>query len=419
MVKVKPFAGYSPQPEIAAQLISLPYDVVNSEEAKALAAGNDLSFYHVNKPEIDLPVGTDLYSDIVYTTGKDNLHKFVRNGWLVKDDAERFYVYALEAEIKGEVRRQIGVFVAASCEDYANDIIKKHELTLEKKERDRTRLTDTQGANVGPVFLSYPHKPEIDQLVEEIVRSTPYFDVVTDDGVRHAVWKIHESMNDTIIQHFASIQFSYIADGHHRAASAFNVANDRRQRAEAKGDQSADEQNYFLALMYPDNQLKVLDYNRLLKDLNGKTPEQILEEVKTNFEVAEVSDPNPKRKGCFSIYLSEHWYSLTLKEGAVTNPDPVANLDSQILTDLVLRPVFDISDIRTSTRIDFVGGIRGLHELERRCHEDCQAAIALFPVSMQEIVSIADSGAIMPPKSTWFEPKPRSGSVVRIFDSVI
>jgi uncharacterized protein (DUF1015 family) len=418
MVKVRPFAGYTPPSELAGRLIVPPYDVVNTEEARAAAEGNEVSFFRVDKPEIDLPSGTDPYADLVYETGRRNLWTFVKNGWLVRDEAERFYVYALEATIKGRFRRQVGIYVAASCEDYASGKIKRHELTLEKKEKDRTRLTDTQGANVSPVFLTYPAKPEIDQVVDEIVASPPYFDVVTEDGVRHQIWKGSEALNERIVGLFGEIECSYIADGHHRAASAYNVARARRAKAEASGDSASEMQDFFCALMFPDNQLQVLDYNRLLKDLNGKTAEQVMAELQPNFEVAEVADPNPLMKGHFSLFIEGRWYGLRLKEGVVTSSDPAANLDSQILTDLVLAPIFGVADLRTSSRIDFVGGIRGLEELERRCRGDCKAAIALYPVSIREIFSIANSNSIMPPKSTWFEPKPRSGTVVRVFDAI-
>ena len=420
MVKVTKIQGYLPAVPLAQRLIAPPYDVLDTDEARVMAEGNPHSFLHVNKPEIDLPPETDPYADIVYETGRVNLQAFIDKGWLVHDDLPRIYIYAVT--MKG--RTQYGVVAGASVDDYASNRIKKHELTRKKKEEDRTKLTNVQSANVGPVFLTYRARDSIDGIVAAVVARTPHIDVVTDDDVRHVVsrmqlWLCAPEESDSLIQLFSEVPEVYIADGHHRAASAFNVGIMRKQQFAETGKVITGDEDFtsFLAIFYPDNQLKIFDYNRVLKTLCGHSPDEVMAALNTNFELVEITDPHPPEKGTFSIFISGKWTGLKLRPGVVTATDPVSNLDSEILTDLVLKPIFGIEDLRTDERIDFVGGIRGLEELERRCHSDCICAFALHPVKVTEVMTIADASMLMPPKSTWFEPKPRSGMIVRLFQN--
>ena len=414
MVKIKAFRGYVALQSLADKLIAPPYDVLDTTEARLMAAGNPHSFLHCNKPEIDLPEDTDLYSDIVYETGRANLKSFIASGWLVQEPESIIYIYAITMNS----RTQYGIMAAASVSDYEHKLIKKHELTRKKKEEDRTKLTDIQGANVGPVFLTYRNCDRVDAITQIVTSRASFIDVVTDDHVRHTLWKCSHEETHELVQAFNDINCTYIADGHHRAASAYNVCKLRKQRAESAGQVISDDDdcNFFLAIHFPDNQLRIMDYNRVLKDLNGLSHEEFLDKVKENFEVFDLQDPRPKAKHEFSLYLDSRWIGLRLKAERIVADDPVSNLDSFLLTKWCLQPVLDIQDLTTSERIDFVGGIRGLAELEERCRKDCVAAIALYPVQVEEVMSIADHEQIMPPKSTWFEPKPRSGMVVKVFD---
>ena len=415
MVRITPFKGHVAEQSKVDKIIAPAYDVINSEEARNIAQGNEFSFLHVNKPEIDLPPETDLYSEQVYQKGKDNLQDFISKGFLVQEAEDIVYVYALTME----GRTQFGIVAGASVDDYENDHIKKHELTRKKKEEDRTKLTDIQGANAGPVFLTYTAQEAIDAIVASVCQRPSYGDVTCDDGVRHQLWKCTPEESQALVGHFERVSHTYIADGHHRAASAFNVGKIRKERALKEGKQVSGNEdfNYFLSILFPHNQLKIYDYNRVLKDLNGKTPEELLEALKDSFEVAPTDNPRPPQKHSFTLFLNNQWYLLKLKPERITGSDPVSLLDSQLLTLNCLAPIFGIEDLTTSERIDFVGGIRGLQELERRCSEDCVAAFALYPVAVEEVMAIADARQIMPPKTTWFEPKPRSGMVVRVFNN--
>ncbi|CAG9323476.1 unnamed protein product [Blepharisma stoltei] len=363
MVKIRAFHGYVADQGIAHKLIAPPYDVLDSDEARAMAEGNQYSFLHCNKPEIDLPHDADLYSEIVYQTGHDNLKKFVENGWLIKEESEIIYVYAITMH----GRTQYGVMAGASVKDYEHNRIKKHELTRKKKEEDRTKLTDTQGANVGPVFLTYEAVDEIDALVRNVAARASFIDTTTEDGIRHVLWKCTIEESRELVELFKSIPHTYIADGHHRAASAFNVGKIRQKRAEEKGEKPAKSSKYFLALHFPHNQLKIFDYNRVLRDLNGLTAEQFLTALRENFELYDIQDPHPPAKHHFSLYLNGKWIGFKIKPEKIVGGDPVSNLDSFLLTKLCLAPILEIEDLTTSERIDFVGGIRGLEELEKRC----------------------------------------------------
>ena len=414
MVKISAFKGYVAEKSMAQTLIAPPYDVLDSVEARAMASGNPSSFLHCNKPEIDLPEDVDLYSDLVYETGRKNLFEFISKGWLVRESEEIIYIYAITMNS----RTQYGIVAAASLDDYEQGLIKKHELTRKKKEEDRTRLTDTQGANVGPVFLTYRNCDRVDAITQIVTSNAGFIDVTTDDQVRHTLWKCSREESAELVDAFANIPCTYIADGHHRAASAYNVGKLRKARALANNTEihDSDDFNFFLAIHFPDNQLKIMDYNRVLKNLAGNSCEEFLEKLRENFEIFEVTDPRPQRRHEFSLYLNNQWVGLRLKEERLTATDTLHNLDSNLLSKWCLAPILGIEDLTTHEDIDFVGGIRGLGELEKRCREDCVAAFALYPVEIEEVMSVADSHQIMPPKSTWFEPKPRSGLVVRVFD---
>lgn len=416
MVKVRKFKGYIPPKDKVDKVISPPYDVLDTKEARAMAGDNPMSFLRCNKPEIEFPDSTDPYSQQIYERARDNLQKFVKEGYLVKDTEDRMYVYAQ----KMGNHRQFAICALSSIEDYEASKIKKHELTRKDKEADRTKITDIQNANMGPVFLGYKHKETIDEVIKKVVSGEPYSDVVTADGIQHTLWFIDPKTSDFLVQEFATIPETYICDGHHRAASAYNVGKMRRDKAIAEGKKVTGEEefNFFLTLLYPDNNLKILDYNRVLKFLNNKTESQILYELMQKYIITPVNDePIPKKKGQHCLFIGGKWFRLDLDPKYMNFQDPIASLDVEILKREVIEPIFGISDLRTDKRIDFVGGIRGFKELEKRCSEDCKCAFAMYPVTIGEVMKIADSGLIMPPKSTWFEPKPRSGFVVRIFES--
>jgi uncharacterized protein (DUF1015 family) len=414
MITIEKFKGYIPPKEIAAKLIAPPYDVLNSKEARAMAAGNQYSVLHCNKPEIDLDESTNIYNPVVYETAKKNLNQFVKNGWLKQDKEARLYVYAQ----KMEEHTQYGIMGLSSIEDYENNRIKKHELTRKDKEEDRTKFVDIQNANIGPVFLAYnPHK-EIDKLVAQTIKREPYSQITTEDKVEHILWMIPPKDSEAIINLFATIPTTYIADGHHRAASAYNVGRKRREEFIKKGDKITGHESflYFLTILYPADQLMILDYNRLLKSYNNHSEAEIMKMIAEKYYIEDIKgDPKPKCKHSHSMFIGGKWYSITLKKGIADEKDPIKSLDVEILLTNVLKPIFNIQDPRTDKMIDFVGGIRGLKELENRCSKDCKVAFAMYPVSVQEMMSVADSSMIMPPKSTWFEPKPRSGFVVNIF----
>ena len=410
MAVIKPFKGIRPPQALVEQVASRPYDVLNSEEARAEAEGNEKSLYHIIKPEIDFPIGTDEHDPAVYTKAAENFQKFQDNGWLLQDEKENYYVYA--QTMNG--RTQYGLVVCAAVEDYMTGNIKKHELTRRDKEEDRMKHVRVNNANVEPVFFAYPHQDEIDAIVAEVTAKAPEYDFVAPDGFGHHFWIIdNEATIARITELFAAIPSMYIADGHHRSAAAALVGDEkRRQNPNHQGDE---EYNYFLAVCFPDNQLNIIDYNRVVKDLNGLSDEEFLAAVAANFEVKDMGEEiyKPNALHNFSLYLSGRWYSLTAKEGTYNDNDPIGVLDVTISSNLILDEILGIKDLRSDKRIDFVGGIRGLGELKKRVDSgEMKVALALYPVSMKQLIDIADTGNIMPPKTTWFEPKLRSGLII-------
>lgn len=411
MAVIKPFKGIRPPRQLVEQVASRPYDVLNSEEARAEAQGNPLSLYHIIKPEIDFEPGTDEHDEKVYQKAVENFNAFKNNGWLVQDQQEQYYVYA--QTMNG--RTQYGLVVCASVEDYMLGNIKKHELTRKDKEEDRMKHVRINNANIEPVFFAYPHHAELDTIVQLVIAGEPEYDFVAPgDGFGHHFWIISDKAQiQRITEIFAEIPSLYIADGHHRSAAAALVGNEKREQN--PNHTGNEEYNYFMAVCFPDNQLNIIDYNRVVKDLNGLTDAGFLELLSKNFDVtamgAEIYKPNKLHN--FSLYLSGEWYSLTAKEGTYDDNDPIGVLDVTISSNLILDEILGIEDLRTDKRIDFVGGIRGLGELKDRVDSgEMKVALALYPVSMHQLIAIADTGNIMPPKTTWFEPKLRSGLVI-------
>ena len=411
MTVVKPFRGYRPTKELADRIASRPYDVLNSAEAKIEAEGNPYSFLHVVKPEIDLPDDVDHYSDIVYDTGKKTLQRMIQEGILKQDAHAMYYIYAQTMWNK----TQYGLVGCASVEDYLNNKIRKHELTRPDKEEDRKNHIRVTNFNAEPVFFAYPDNATIDSIVERIIKDQPEYDFKTPDGVRHTLWLISSETDvHSIEKAFQNeIPYTYVADGHHRTAAAAHVGEERKKKnAKHKGDE---EYNFFLAVHFPASQLTIIDYNRVVKDLNGLSENDFLEKISANFLIekkgAEIYKPQKVHE--FSMYLNGCWYALQAKPDTYNDNDPIGCLDVTVLSETVLDPVLDIKDLRKSTRIDFVGGIRGLGELQKRVDSgEMAVAFALYPVSMQQLINIADTGNIMPPKTTWFEPKLRSGLVI-------
>lgn len=409
MVKIKSFKGIRPPMELAKEVASRPYDVLNSAEAKAEAG--EKSLLHIIKPEIDFDPIIDEHTQPAYDKAVENFKKWQAKGWLVQDNTEKYYVYA--QTMAG--RTQYGLVACCNIDDYMNGKIKKHELTRPDKEEDRMIHVRIQNANVEPVFFAYPAVKEMDQIVENVVKNNkPVYDFVAEDGFGHHFWVIDDaSVNKRITEIFAQIPALYVADGHHRTAAAARVGLEKKA---ANPNHTGDEEyNFFLAVIFPDNQLRIIDYNRTVKDLNGLTPNQLIEKLNANFEVKEIGKEvyTPAKLHNFSMYLEGKWYSLTSKSGTYNDNDPIGVLDVTILSNMVLDPIFDIKDLRTSKRIDFVGGIRGLGELSKRVDSgEMKVAFALYPVSMKQLIDIADTGNIMPPKTTWFEPKLRSGLVI-------
>ncbi|MBR2318587.1 MAG: DUF1015 domain-containing protein [Bacteroidaceae bacterium] len=411
MAVIKPFKGIRPPKALVEQVQSRPYDVLNSDEARSEAAGNEKSLYHIIRPEIDFPVGTDEHAPEVYAKAAENFEKFQQNGWLVEDAKEQYYIYA--QTMNG--RTQYGLVVCAYVDDYMNGVIKKHELTRKDKEEDRMRHVRVNNANIEPVFFAYPDNSALDEIVARYILAEPEYDFTASlDGFRHQLWVIDgEEDIAAITKEFAAMPALYIADGHHRSAAAALVGKEKADNNPShRGDE---EYNYFMAVCFPSSQLTIIDYNRVVKDLNGLSVEEFLAELGKNFVV--------ECKGCdiykptalhnFSLYLDGKWYSLTAKEGTYDDADPIGVLDVTISSNLILDNILGIKDLRTDKRIDFVGGIRGLGELKRRVDSgEMRVALALYPVSMKQLTDIADSGNIMPPKTTWFEPKLRSGLVI-------
>ena len=414
MAKIKPFRGLRPPQELVTKVASRPYDVLNSEEARKEAEGNEKSLYHIIKPEIDFEPGTDEHDPKVYVKAVENFNMFQQKGWLVQDEKEHYYIYA--QTMNG--RTQYGIVIAAYVEYYITGKIKKHELTRRDKEEDRMKHVRINNANVEPVFFAFPDNEKLEKIIKEVTAGEPEYDFVAEDGFGHHFWVINDDeMIKTITEEFAEIPYLYIADGHHRTAAAALVGNEKaKSNPDHKGDE---EYNYFLAVAFPASHLKIIDYNRVVKDLNGLTPEQFLDKVRENFDVEEKGSDiyTPCCLHNFSLYLEGKWYSLTAKAGRYNDSDPIGVLDVTISSDLILRDILGITDLRTDKRIDFVGGIRGLGELKRRVDSgEMKVALALYPVSMKQLMDIADSGNIMPPKTTWFEPKLRSGLVIHKLD---
>jgi len=412
MAVVKPFRGIRPPAGLASEIACLPYDVMNSSEAAVMAQGNEKSLLHITKSEIDLPEGTDVHSEEVYQRAVENFNHWQKRGWLVQDEQAHFYIYA--QTMKG--RTQYGIVGAAAVSDYLSGVIKKHELTRPDKEEDRMVHVRTNNANIEPVFFAYPAVKELDKIVERIVKKEkPEYDFVSEDGIGHQFWVVRDNKSNAAIEKIFSekVPSMYVADGHHRTAAAALVGKEKREKNPLhRGDE---EYNYFLAVHFPDKQLKILDYNRVVRDLNGMTAEQFVEKLRDSFDVKEKGKATcrPRRLHTFGMYLDGKWYCLKAKKGTYNDTDPIGVLDVTILTEKVLVPLLDIQDLRRSKRIDFVGGIRGLGELKRRVDSgEMKVAFALYPVSMKQLITIADTGNIMPPKTTWFEPKLRSGLVI-------
>lgn len=411
MAIVKPFRGIRPPAEQVEEVESRPYDVLNSDEARAEAEGNEKSLYHIIKPEIDFPEGTSEYDPRVYQKAAENFEMFQRNGWLVQDKDEHYYIYAQTMNGK----TQYGIVVGAYVNDYLTGVIKKHELTRRDKEEDRMKHVRVCNANMEPVFFAYPDDSVLDALIARCTSAKPIYDFIAPiDGFRHRFW-IVESADDikTITEEFAKMPALYIADGHHRSAAAALVGAEKAQQNPAhRGDE---EYNYFMAVCFPASQLTILDYNRVVKDLNGLTDDEFLEKLKAHFTVVPKGRLQyaPRQMHEFSLYLGGVWYSLISKDGTYDSSDPIDVLDVSISSKYILDEILGIKDLRSDKRIDFVGGLRGLEELKRRVDSgEMKMALALYPVTMKQIMDIADSGAIMPPKATWFEPKLRSGLVV-------
>lgn len=411
MAIVKPFKGIRPPKSMVEEVASRPYDVLNSEEAREEAKGNEKSLYHIIKPEIDFPVGTDEHDPAVYDKAVENFKMFQEKGWLVQDDKENYYVYAQTMNGK----TQYGLVVGAYVPDYMNGVIKKHELTRRDKEEDRMKHVRVNNANIEPVFFAYPDNAELDAIVAKYTAREPEYDfVASGDGFGHTFWVIDGKEDiDRITALFADMPALYIADGHHRSAAAALVGAEKAaQNPNHKGNE---EYNYFMAVCFPASQLTIIDYNRVVKDLNGLTAEQFLKALEKDFIVEEKGESiyKPSSLHNFSLYLAGKWYSLTAKPGTYDDNDPIGVLDVTISSNLILDEILGIKDLRSDKRIDFVGGIRGLEELKRRVDSGKMAmALALYPVSMKQLMDIADTGNIMPPKTTWFEPKLRSGLII-------
>ena len=411
MATIKPFRGIRPPKEFVERVESRPYDVLESDEARAEAGDNEMSLYHIIKPEIDFPEGTSEYDPRVYEKAAENFQKFQDKGWLVQDDKENYYIYAQTMNGK----TQYGLVIGAYVDDYMNGIIKKHELTRRDKEEDRMKHVRVNNANIEPVFFAYPDNEVLNELIMRYAATEPEYDFIAPiDCFGHKFWIVSDEADiKTITEEFRKMPALYIADGHHRSAAAALVGAEKaKQNPNHRGDE---EYNYFMAVAFQASQLTVLDYNRVVKDLNGLTSEQFLDALRKNFVVEDKGTDiyKPAQLHEFSLYLDGHWYALTAKEGTYDNNDPIGVLDVDISSRLILDEILQIGDLRSSKRIDFVGGLRGLVELKRRVDSgEMRAALALYPVSMQQIMDIADSGKIMPPKATWFEPKLRSGLVI-------
>lgn len=414
MAKVKPFKGVRPPREFVEEVVSRPYDVLNSDEAREEATGNEKSLYHIIKPEIDFEPGTDEHDPKVYEKAVENFNRFQENGWLIQDDKDKYYIYAQTMD----GRTQYGFVVGAWVNDYTEGRIKKHELTRRDKEEDRMKHVLVNNANIEPVFFAFPDNDVLEDIISTVTKNQPEYDFIAPDGFGHTLWVIEDDATIShITEEFDKIPNLYIADGHHRSAAAALVGAEKAaNNPDHKGDE---EYNYFMAVAFPASHLKIIDYNRVVKDLNGLTTEELLSRLNENFLVEKQGEEiyTPKHLHNFSLYIDGEWYSLTAKESTYDDNDPIGVLDVTISSNLILRDILGITDLRSDKRIDFVGGIRGLGELKKRVDSgEMKLALALYPVTMDQLITIADTGNIMPPKTTWFEPKLRSGLVIHKLD---
>jgi uncharacterized protein (DUF1015 family) len=413
MAKIKPFKGLRPQKGLEKKIASLPYDVMNSKEARELAKGDEYTFLHIVKPEIDLDENTHLYDQVVYDTARNNLQSFIEKKWLVQDKEDSLYVY----KQKMGDHEQFGLVVDAACDDYDNDIIKKHEYTRPEKENDRAKHVHETGANAGPVFLTYNAQESIDSIINNIVSNqTPEYDFTASDDISHTFWVVKDKeILENLVAEFAKVDYLYVADGHHRAASGSRT---RKLRKEANKNHTGNEEyNYFLTVLFPGNQLKILPYNRAVKDLYGLDSKTFMERLGDSFEVSETDQPSPAEIHTFCMYLDNKWYKMKAKDSSIDSNDPVKGLDVSILQNNVLTPLLGIEDPRTDNRIHFVGGIRGTKELEKLVNSgEFKVAFSMYPTRVEDIMNVAKVGEVMPPKSTWFEPKLRSGLIVHLLD---
>ncbi len=408
MPLVRPFRGLRPKPEYAKDVVAPPYDVLNTAEARQRAQGRPYSFLHISKPEIDLPEKTDPYAASVYAKGAENLHRLIQDGILMRDAKPIYYAYRL---VMG-AHTQTGLVATASVKDYDSNRIRKHEFTRPDKEDDRVRQIDALNAQTGPVFLTYRHNATVDQLIADITKGKPVYDLTADDGVQHTIWLIERDKDiDVLTKTFDAMKCLYIADGHHRSAAASRVAAMRK-------NSKTDAQDYFLSVMFPDNQMKILDYNRVIRDLNNLSEADYLAQIAERFSVEKSAlAVRPDKSGVFGMYLNKQWYRLAIHPALIPNDDPVARLDVSLLQNQLITPILGIDDPRRDKRIDFVGGIRGLGELEKRVNSgEMQVAFSLHPTQMVDLMAVADAEEVMPPKSTWFEPKLADGLVSHVLD---
>jgi uncharacterized protein (DUF1015 family) len=414
MAILKPFKGIRPTQELVKRVACRPYDVLDEKEARIEANGDPYSFYHVIKPEIDFPDGYNVYAPEIYEKGKANFEKMKADGVFKQDATDCYYIYS--QTMNG--RTQYGIVGCAAVDDYMNDVIKKHELTRPDKEEDRKNHVRVGNMNAEPVFFAYPNVPALDAIVSEVVKAKPEYDIITDDGIGHTFWVISDAGTvQQITDHFAKIPATYVADGHHRTAAAALVGKERRDKN--PNHNGTEEYNFFLAVHFPDNQLHIMDYNRVIKDLNNMSADELITKLGEHFTIEKkgASEYRPAKLHEFSMYLDGNWYALTANPGTYNDNDPIGVLDVTILSERVLAPLFNITDLRKDKRIEFVGGLRGLGELKRRVDSgEMKVAFALYPVTMKQLIDIADTGKIMPPKTTWFEPKLRSGLVIHELD---
>ena len=412
MPLIQPFRGLRPVIENASDVVAPPYDVLNTAEARERVKGHPLSFLHISKPEIDLPEGTDPYSDEVYKKGAENLQKLINDKILMRDDKPHYYVYRL---IMGN-HQQTGLVVSASVADYDTNRIRKHEYTRPDKEDDRVRQIDALNAQTGPVFLTYRNNDIVEEITKKVSATSPLYDLTADDGVKHTIWLVSDDNDiNTLTSTFDEMDCLYIADGHHRSASASRIAAKRNNGKSTSGDAAHD---YFLSVIFPDNEMQILDYNRVITDLNGLSEDELITKIKNSFELEAVSSLyKPEKSKEFSMYLKGQWYKLKIKPELIPETDPVASLDISLLQNNLIEPLLGVSDPRRDKRIDFVGGIRGLTELEKRVDSgEMQVAFALYPTSLSQLMDVADANEVMPPKSTWFEPKLADGLVSHVLD---